>query len=201
VSWVGVLFVTLLGAQLGMRAWLAGRQIAAVAAHRSTVPEAARAHVALEAHAKAAAYTAARVRLAMAASAVETGTTLALTLGGGIAWMDALVARAQLVQPWHGTLVVVTVLLVLAASRLPVMLWRVFKLEARFDFNRVTPAIFAQDFATRLGLAAAVILPAWGGGLAPPPPEGGGGGGGGGAPGPGAGGPTRGVGRVEAAPR
>jgi STE24 endopeptidase len=52
--------------------------------------------------------------------------------------------------------VIGTVLLVLMIINLPFSLWRTFRLEARFGFNRVSPALFVADLLK--GLALGVLL-------------------------------------------
>jgi STE24 endopeptidase len=105
-----VLFVTAIGIETAARLWLATRQIAAVRAHRDRVPELFRNQIALADQQRAADYTIARARLSRVGFVVEASITLALTLGGGIALLDHFWSRFALGQPWHGALVVLTVL-------------------------------------------------------------------------------------------
>ena len=51
---------------------------------------------------------------------------------------------------------IATAALLMRARHLPLSLWRTFVLEARFGFNRTTPALFLADLAK--GLALAVLL-------------------------------------------
>jgi STE24 endopeptidase len=57
-------------------------------------------------------------------------------------------------QPWLGTAVVISVLATMLIIGLPFSVYRTFKIEARFGFNRITPALFISDLAKRavLGL-------------------------------------------------
>jgi STE24 endopeptidase len=82
--------------------------------------------------------------------------TLALTVGGGIAAIDALWRHTRWTQPWLGAAVVATVFLVTGAIHLPLSIWSTFKIEARFGFNRTTPALFIADLAKSLLLAALI---------------------------------------------
>ena len=60
-----VVFIVALAGSVGVRLWLARRQIAFVGAHREAVPAAFAERVGLDAHRKAADYTVAKQRLAM----------------------------------------------------------------------------------------------------------------------------------------
>jgi len=146
-------FLVAVAAETAMRLWLGSRQISAVKAHRDQVPELFRAQIALADQQKAADYTVARARLGRWATLIEAAIKIALTVGGGIAAVDALLRPVRLPEPWHGALIVITVLILLQVVELPVELWRTFGVEARFGFNRVSPRLFMVDFGKRLLLA------------------------------------------------
>jgi STE24 endopeptidase len=156
MQWLTSLFVVAVIAETITRLWLSSRQIAAVRAHRDTVPELFRSQVELADQQKAADYTVARARVSRIATVFEAAIKLVFTLGGGIAAIDALWGRAALGQPWHGALVIGTVMVVLMIINLPFSLWRTFRLEARFGFNRVSPGLFLADLAK--GLLLGVLL-------------------------------------------
>jgi STE24 endopeptidase len=154
MQWLTWIFLIAVTAETLTRLWLGSRQIAAVQGHRNDVPELFRAQVALADQQKAADYTTARVRLGRFATVVEALVKLLLTLGGGLAAVDALWRHTDLGEPWRGALVVATLLLLLQLVGLPFSLVRTFRIEARFGFNRVSPRLYAQDFAKQLLLAA-----------------------------------------------
>ena len=153
MHWLTWAFLIAVAAETLTRLWLGQRQIAAVQAHRNEVPEPFRRQVALAEQQKAADYTAARVRLGRWATVVEALVKLVLTLGGGLAAIDAAWRHTGLGEPWRGACVVATLLLLLQLVGLPFSLWRTFKIEARFGFNRVSPHLYAVDFAKQLLLA------------------------------------------------
>ena len=150
MQWLTPVFVVAVIAETITRLWLSTRQIAAVSAHRDSVPEQFRGQVELADQQKAADYTVARARLGRIDTVVDALVRLAFTLGGGVALIDSLWARAQLAQPWHGALVIGTALLVMTLINLPFSLWSTFRVEARFGFNRMTPALFIGDMAKSL---------------------------------------------------
>jgi len=147
-------FVFAVAAETLTRLWLGSRQIAAVQAHRDEVPEPFRGQIALADQQKAADYTTARVRLGRWATVVEALVKLVLTLGGGLAAIDAVWRQTGIDEPWRGACVVATVMLLLQLIGLPFSLWRTFRIEARFGFNRVSPRLYAVDLVKQLLLAA-----------------------------------------------
>ena len=156
MHWITAAFIFALLAGCGVRLWLASRQIAAAQAHRAHVPAPFADQVSLQEHQKAADYTVARVRFARVEAVFDAIVVLVLTLGGLIAAIDALWQRTGWREPWNGAAVVASVLLVSAALGLPFSLWRTFRLEASFGFNRSTLSLFWLD---RLkGLVLAVLL-------------------------------------------
>lgn len=156
MQWLTPLFVFAIVAETLTRLWLSSRQIAAVRAHRDRVPEPFQGQVELADQQKASDYTVARARLGRVDTVFDSLVRLIFTLGGGITAIDSAWSRAGLDQPWHGALVIGTVLLVLMVLNLPFSLWRTFKIEAQFGFNRMTPALFAMDLAK--GLVLGVLL-------------------------------------------
>lgn len=156
---VAGLFAGAIAIETAARLWLATRQIAAVRAHRDRVPEPFSNEITLADQQKAADYTVARTRLGRVGFVVEASIALALTFGGGIALLDAFWSRLALGQPWHGTLVVLTTLLAILLIRLPLAAWRTFRIEARFGFNRVSPALFLADFVKRMLLGLLLTAP------------------------------------------
>jgi len=151
--WLTLLFIAAVFATTALELWLSRRQIAAVARHRESVPELFVESVSAADHRKAADYTTARVRFGRIGMIVHTVVTLALTVGGGIAAVDSLWRRTGWGEPWLGTAVIATVACVAAAINLPLSIWRTFRLEARFGFNRTTPLLFLADLAKNLLLA------------------------------------------------
>jgi STE24 endopeptidase len=156
MPWLTVLFVLAVIVGTALQLWLAGRQVAAVAAHRARVPEPFGEQISPTDHAKAADYTIATVRLRRIETVFDALVLLALTLGGGLAAIDALWRRTGWSQPWLGTAVILTLLGVTGLLGLPFSLWRSFRLEARFGFNRLTLRLFIVDRLKSLVLAAVI---------------------------------------------
>jgi STE24 endopeptidase len=155
-----IVFAVFVLAALGWRTWLAVRQMRHVAKHRDTVPADFAGYIPLEAHRKAADYTLDKQRLGLIETLVVDGALLfALTLGGGLAAIDALSQR------WFGEgylrhlATVFGLMAVTTAVALPFDIRRTFVIEARHGFNRTTPALFAADLLKGAALSLALGTP------------------------------------------
>ena len=156
MHWLTILFVLAVVCGTALQLWLAGRQVTAVASHRAQVPQPFDAQISASDHAKAADYTIATVRFRRIETVFEAVVLLALTLGGGLATIDALWRRTGWSGEWLGTAVVLTTLCLTGLLGLPFSIWRTFVLEERFGFNRLTARLFVLD---RLkGLLLALLL-------------------------------------------
>jgi STE24 endopeptidase len=153
------MFLAAVAAETATRLWLASRQIDAVTAHRNRVPEAFQGQIALADQQKAADYTLARVRFGRWATVVESLIKVGVTVGGGLAVVDAWMRHSALTEPWRGCLFILTVFLILQLLGLPFTLWRTFRIEARFGFNRTSPRLFAGDLAKRMLLGLVFAAP------------------------------------------
>jgi STE24 endopeptidase len=153
------LFALALLAALAMRLWLATRQMRHVMAHRHAVPGAFAARVSLDAHQRAADYTVAKTRFGLLTTAFNSALLLAWTLLGGLDALNESVRDAVL--PRWGALPYQLALfgafvLIGALLDLPFELWRTFRIEQRFGFNRTTGRLFALDLA-KSALVAIVL--------------------------------------------
>lgn len=155
----GFTFLFVLGAATLIRLWLGTRHIAYIQAHRAAVPAQFAAEVSLDAHQRAADYTSAKTRVALASVLIDALLVLWLTFGGGVqlmydvgsGWFDGEIARG---------LTLIALLSVLTTLiELPLGLYRTFRIEERFGFNKMTPALYWKDFAKNAALAAAFGLP------------------------------------------
>ncbi len=154
MRWLTPVFILAVLAGLAIELWLSQRQARAVACHRDQVPGPFAGSVSASEHGKAADYTLAKLRLGRLVTIVDAALTLLLTVGGGIAAVDALWRHTRLTQPWLGVLVIATVVLLMQLVNLPFSVWRTFRLETRFGFNRTTPGLFLADLGRSLALAA-----------------------------------------------
>jgi STE24 endopeptidase len=154
-----LLFVALLVSGLAIELWLLLRQARVVRAQRERVPAPFAAVVRPEEHARAADYTIAKSRLAMFERASGATLVAALTLGGGVAALNAWSVRVLPAGLAADLGTVVAVLVVVTLAGLPFDAWRTFRIESRFGFNRTTPTLFLADAARELAIGACLLLP------------------------------------------
>ena len=142
------------------RIWLALRHIRHVSAHRERVPPEFAESVPLAAHQKAADYTRARTRLGILDTLVSAAVLLGFTLGGGLAWLYDAWARAFEAGGYaHGIALILSVAAITGLVDLPFSIYRTFVIEAKFGFNRMTPALFVADLAKSIALGLAIGVP------------------------------------------
>ena len=155
----GIVFLLVLGLATALRLWLGMRHIGYVQAHRSTVPAQFSGDVSLEAHQRAADYTAAKTRLALVSIVVDTLLVLWLTFGGGVQLLYNAASNGFSGEIGRGLTLIALVSIVTTLVELPLGLYRTFRIEERFGFNKMTLALYWLDFAKNAALAAAFGLP------------------------------------------
>lgn len=158
ISPFSLVFLAAVAFTLMIRLWLGWRHIRHVGAHRANVPADFAEHIPLAAHQKAADYTRDRCRAGLATTLVDAGLLLALTLGGGIAWLHELWS-ARLDGIAYGLAMIFSLLLISALVDLPFSLYRQFVIEARYGFNRMTIALFCADLAKQALLGLCIGAP------------------------------------------
>ena len=155
----GMIFLAAVACTAAIRFWLGARHLAHVQANRAAVPAEFTAQISLESHQRAADYTCAKTRLALISAAVEIAVLLALTFGGGLQWLHEAAAALFPAGLPRGLALIVLVGLVMTVVELPFSLYSTFRVEARFGFNKMTPALFWKDFSKGLLVALALGLP------------------------------------------
>jgi len=155
-------FVAALLLSLGVKFWLATRQMRHVAAHRDQVPAAFAGTVTLQAHRKAADYTLAKGRFGLLATAIGGAVLLGWTLLGGLDALNELLR--DLLQPAWGPLAYQLALLAAFAFiggllDLPLEWYGTFRIEQRFGFNRMTLKMWFTDMAKGTAVGAVIGLP------------------------------------------
>ena len=154
------LFLAALSTASATRLWLAQRHVRHVRAHRDAVPARFATEIPLAAHQKAADYTVAKTRFAMVDTLVGAALVVLLTLGGGIqflgeTWSSSLASGAIA----HGTALLLSLFFVQTLVSLPLSLYRTFRIESRFGFNRMTLGLYFSDLAKQTLVALALGVP------------------------------------------
>jgi len=155
-----LVFLAALASATAGRLWLAARQSRHVRARRDAVPESFAGAIPLAAHQKAADYTIAKGRLQVAEICLNALVLLLLTLGGAVQWISTQWERAfPLDSIPHGVALILTVLALTSAIGLPATLYRIFGIEERFGFNKMTWKLFVIDTLKGIFLAAVIGVP------------------------------------------
>jgi len=156
---LSILFVLALLLSLILQLWLSNRQTNEVARNRAAVPDAFSKQITLEQHQKAADYTKAKLAVNKIELFYSSILLLAWTLGGGLNWMDTFVRSLGYSEIITGLFVIFGILLISAIIDLPFTLYRTFKIEQRFGFNRMTAVQFVKDMLMQTMLTLVLAVP------------------------------------------
>lgn len=158
---LSIAFAAAVLASLGLRLWLLTRQMRHVSAHRDEVPAAFAASVPLQAHRRAADYTLAKGRLALASTVFGHALLLGWTLLGGLdALHRALTPAVASLGPLPAQLVLLAAVAAIGALlELPLDWLSTFRIEQRFGFNRQSPALWWADCARTALVVSLIGLP------------------------------------------
>jgi len=160
VELFSLIFLSALTLNTLLHAWLALRHLHHVATHRTRVPEAFTAHVALAEHQKAADYSQAKTRLGLTEFAASVLLLLAVTYGGLLELLHAYLSRWFTADGYaHGLALFASLALISFVVDLPFVLYRTFILEVRFGFNKMTPRLFLADLAKQVLLGIVIGAP------------------------------------------
>jgi STE24 endopeptidase len=154
-----VLFVVFFLLTLGLRFWLASRQVGHVLRHRGRVPPEFAHKVSLETHQKAADYTVAKTRFGIAALLWGGLTLVGFTLLGGLQALSTGLLHLAGPGMLHQILLVAAFAVLSGVLDLPFDYYRQFVLEERFGFNKMSVALWLGDMAKGVLVGAVIGLP------------------------------------------
>ena len=151
-----LIFLLALALSTALRLWLDMRHLRHVIVHRDRVPPDFAGRIELADHRKAADYTVAKVRVGMLEVAIDTLVLLVLTIGGALGMIDQAL-RAQLGGGYlYGLALFACVGVLGFVIGLPASLYRTFRIEAHFGFNKLTWPLWFADLAK--GVALTVLI-------------------------------------------
>lgn len=139
------LFLISLSASIIVQWILVQRHINHIRSNRENVPEAFNDKIPVDAHHKAADYTQAKVKTGLAELIIGSLFLIIWTLGGGLQILDNWWRSFGFSDIWTGTGFILSVFAIMSIVDLPMSLYRTFKLEQSFGFNKMTPKIFIGD--------------------------------------------------------
>lgn len=158
---VTALFIGLTVVATSLQLWLTRRQIRHVQSHRAVVPSAFSSTISLEAHQKAADYTAARQKFSL----VRLGLSLVMLFGWTL--LGGLEALNTALQPFGITLgglgyqvaLIFVFSLIGGVVELPLDWYSHFRIEQRFGFNRMSLGLWLTDLIKNFFVSSLIGLP------------------------------------------
>lgn len=156
---LSILFIFALLLSLIIQLWLSNRQTKAVSRHRATVPDAFVEQITLEQHQKAADYSMAKLSISKIELVYGALLILGWTLGGGLELIDTFVRSFAYSEIITGLAVIFSIMFISAIIDLPFTLYRTFKIEQHFGFNRMTTVQFIKDMLTQTALTLVLAVP------------------------------------------
>ncbi|MCW8900177.1 MAG: M48 family metallopeptidase [Gammaproteobacteria bacterium] len=154
-----ILFVLALLLSLLIQLWLSNRQSKAISQNRASVPNAFAEHITLEQHHKAADYTLAKLSVNKIELIYGAILLLLWTLGGGLNLIDTFFRAYAYNEILTGLAVIFGIMFISAIIELPFTLFRTFKIEQRYGFNRMTISQFIKDMALQTMLTLVLAVP------------------------------------------
>ena len=139
------IFLFSLFAGIFVQWFLVQKHINCVRLNRNNVPEAFNDKISLEAHQKAADYTEAKVKTGLFELIIGSALLLLWTLAGGLQFLDNWLRTFGMSEILTGTALILSVFGIMAILELPLSLFKIFKIEQSFGFNKMTPKIFFVD--------------------------------------------------------
>lgn len=140
-----LIFIAALLLTTMIQVWLSSRHIRYVRAHQNKVPEDFASQISLADHRKAANYTCAKTRAEFPDIFLHAVLLLVFTLGGGLSVLDAFWADWLDDPILHGMMLILSTLLIMGVAHIPQSYYRIFVIEERFGFNKMTPGMFFSD--------------------------------------------------------
>jgi STE24 endopeptidase len=152
-------FLALFAAHVALEVTLALLNLRRARQAGTTVPAVLTCHIAPEVARRSREYSLARGRLEVTSLVYDAVITLLLLFSGLLPGWEAWLAGHGFEGAHRFVLFLAGLFLLLAAAGLPFSLYRTFRLEARFGFNRMTLGLWLLDRVKGLTLAAAIGLP------------------------------------------
>ena len=153
------LFLFLLVFTAMTQIWLSTRHISHVKHHRATVPSAFKSIIKSKDHQKAADYTAAKTKLNIMDLLVQSAFLYILTIGGLLNWLNNYISILDLNSLVSGSLIIISVMVLSSLIDLPANLFKIFNIDEKFGFNRMSPKVFILDGIKQLLLSVVIGLP------------------------------------------
>lgn len=158
---VTALFIGLVVIATGLQLWLTRRQIEHVQRHRAAVPSAFSGSISLEAHQKAADYTAARQNFGLVRLALSLVMLIGWTLLGGLETLNSALQPFGITLGGLGYQVALIFVFSLIGGliELPLDWYSHFRIEQQFGFNRMSLGLWFTDLIKNFFVSSLIGLP------------------------------------------
>ena len=153
------LFIFLLITTTIFQVWLTKRHIAHIDKNKIKVPNAFSETISLSDHRKAADYTISKSRIGIIDLFIQAIFLYLLTIGGGINMLTTSFSNLIINELIIGTMVIISVMFISSLVDLPLSIYKIFKIDEKFGFNRMTAKIFIADLFKQSVLALVIGIP------------------------------------------
>jgi STE24 endopeptidase len=140
-----LIFLLLFCAEFVIERWLSHLNIRNVLKHKSDVPELLKGAIDPETHIRSGEYTLTRARWGHFTSIVAAVILLTLLFSGLLPWLRDSTTFFESAPIANGVLFILSLMVIQSLLRLPIEWHETFSIEARFGFNKMTPATFWLD--------------------------------------------------------
>ncbi|WP_038247737.1 M48 family metallopeptidase [Ghiorsea bivora] len=154
-----LIFLTALFISTAIDFWLEQRQRKAVLTHRHEVPARFKDVISLEAHQKAADYTATKIKVGTWAGIYSLGLLLMWTLGGGLDVLDEIIRQWGWSELTTGVVFILLFSFIGSLLDLPFSIYNTFVVEEKFGFNKMTAKLFITDMVKGALLMTVIAAP------------------------------------------
>jgi STE24 endopeptidase len=144
---------------LVIKIWLSTRQNRCVFNNRGEVPKDFADAINLEDHQKAADYTLAKSQVGFWELCLDTLLMMGWTLLGGLTYLNQVINSFISSPMLEQISLIVGFMVINAIIHLPISLYQTFRLEERFGFNKITPALWVSDLIKGVLVACVLGLP------------------------------------------
>ena len=153
------LFIFLLVTTTIVQVWLTRRHIKHIQANKSKVPEPFSKTISTKDHKKAADYTISKSRIGIIDLFIQAIFVYLITIGGGINIFTNAYSSFSDNQLLIGSMVIISVMLASSIIDLPLSIYKIFNIDERFGFNRMTAKIFISDLIKQSILSLVIGIP------------------------------------------
>ena len=159
MTWIMPIFITSLILNLIIEVWLNIRNQFHINLHKDKVPEEFSDIVDLEAHQKAASYSAVKLQLSRQVLFFDAAVLIFMTLGGGFQDIYNYWLATDITPIWRDTAFLISTFWFLSLLSLPFSIISTFKIEANFGFNKMTPLKMVTDLLKQWALMLVIGAP------------------------------------------